>query len=54
LVVLGDIAEGRRQKAAFSAGVGRRQKGYYWYVIVEAVKESPNFYGYSDNITSPF
>ncbi len=31
-------AEGRRQKA------GRRQRVevYYWYVVVSAVKESPN------------
>jgi hypothetical protein len=30
----------KRQKAE-----GRRQKVYYWYVVVSAIKESPNLYG---------
>jgi hypothetical protein len=35
-------AEGREQRAE-----GRRQRAYYWYVVVWAVKDSPDLYGNS-------
>jgi hypothetical protein len=50
--LLGCISQWRRAYAGYGKRQkeeGRRQRFYYWYVVVWVVKESPSLYGDSYN-----